>query len=507
MTAQRWKLSELFEQAGLQLPPRSLNPAVKSITDDTRRIEPDCLFVATTGSKVDSHLFISDAVDKGAAAVLVERETPPYRGVDIVHVPDTRDALGRLAHAWHGNPSREMLVLGVTGTNGKTTTTFLLEAILRAAGYEPGVLGTIEYRFAGQRREAVNTTPTALQLAQLFAEMRDAGVTAVAMEVSSHAADQRRISGIEFDACLLTNITQDHLDYHGTMEAYAEAKKAIFFDYLLRRAGGTKKKGPAAAFNLDDTYAGRFAAEFPLTKITFAVDNPVADLRATHIQMSQNESAFRVESAAGAADVQMHLVGMFNVQNALGAMALAQAVDIPQKAILKGLATLAAVPGRLEQVKAGQPFMVLVDYAHTPDALERVLVNARVMTQRKLIAVFGCGGDRDAGKRPIMGRAAAELADYVIVTNDNPRTEDPEKIADQVMEGVVTIGLPLEHVARILDRKSAIEHALALADEGDVVVIAGKGHEDYQILGHEKIHFDDREVAREFLRARATAPL
>lgn len=505
MTAKRWKLSELFEAAGLHLPPRSLNPVITSITDDTRRIEQGSLFVATKGAKVDSHLFISDAVDKGAAAVLVERETPPYRGVDIVQVRDSRDALGRLAHAWHGNPSREMLVIGVTGTNGKTTTTFLLEAVLRAAGYEPGVLGTIEYRFAGQRREAANTTPSAMQLAQLFADMREAGVNAVAMEASSHAADQRRISGIEFDACILTNITQDHLDYHGTMEAYAEAKKTIFFDYLLRKANGGKTKAQAAIFNLDDTYASRFAAEFPGKKMTFAVDNPAANLRAADIKMSGDESTFRVESGDGNMDVRMNLVGMFNVHNALGAMAACKTLGIDQASILDGLANLHAVPGRLEQVKAGQPFMVLVDYAHTPDALERVLVNSRAMTQSRLVAVFGCGGDRDAGKRPIMGRLGAELADYVVVTNDNPRTEDPEKIADQIMEGVMSVGLPLENVARILDRRAAIEHALEMAQPGDVVVIAGKGHEDYQILGHQKIHFDDREVAREFLRARTAA--
>ena len=504
MTADRWKLSELFEAAGLQLPARSLNPIITSITDDTRRIERGSLFVATTGSKVDSHLFVSDAVDKGAAAIIVERETPPYRGVDIVQVADSRDALGRLAHAWYGNPSHDMLVLGVTGTNGKTTTTFILEAILRAAGYEPGVLGTIEYRFANQRREAANTTPSAMQLAKLFADMRDAGVNAVAMEASSHAADQRRISGISFDACILTNITQDHLDYHGTMDAYADAKKMLFFDYLLRPAG-PKRKTPAAVFNLDDPYASMFASEFPQKKVTYAVDSAKADLRATNIQMSGNETTFQLESAAGSREVRMHLVGMFNVHNALGAIGAAQAVGVSENSILEGLANLPAVPGRLEQVKAGQPFMVLVDYAHTPDALERVLVNSRAMTAGRLIAVFGCGGDRDNTKRPIMGKSAAELADYVVVTNDNPRTEDPEKIADQIMEGVTTVGLPLENVARILDRKAAIEHALELAQAGDVVVIAGKGHEDYQILGTEKIHFDDREVAREFLKTRSSA--
>jgi UDP-N-acetylmuramoyl-L-alanyl-D-glutamate--2,6-diaminopimelate ligase len=276
----------------------------------------------------------------------------------------------------------------------------------------------------------------------------------------------------------------------------------IFFDYLLRRSGSKTKRGPAAVFNLDDPYAQRMAAEFMSKKLTFAVDNSAADLRAGNIQMTGTQSSFFVVSPDGNFDVKTNLVGMFNVHNALGAIGAAMAVGIPRDAILQGLENLSAVPGRLEQVRAGQDFLVLVDYAHTPDALERVLVNSREMAQGKLIAVFGCGGDRDPIKRPIMGRAAAELADYVVVTSDNPRTEDPEKIIDQIMEGVTATALPLENVARVPDRKAAIQHALGLAQRGDVVVIAGKGHEDYQILGHEKIHFDDREVARDFLQSR-----
>lgn len=497
----RWKLSELLEDAGLPALPKGVqNPIVTGVADDTRRIEPGNIFVATQGTTVDSHAFISDAVDRGAVAVVVEKPTPAYGDRPILQVADSRDALGRLVHSAAGNPSRRMLVVGVTGTNGKTTSTFLMEAILRAAGYDPGVIGTIEYRFGDVRREAANTTPTAVQLANLFAEMRDAGVNAVIMECSSHAADQRRISGIEFDGCIFTNLTQDHLDYHGTMEAYAAAKQLLFNDYLLRRSASPGKKPPAAAFNMDDPWGMRYATGFRGSRmINYGVEG-TPDLKASDIEMSGSSTTFTAHYCGRELPVRTNLVGQFNVYNALGCMAVALALDLPEEAILAGLANLTAVPGRLEQVQAGQKFLVLVDYAHTPDALERVLVNSRKMTSGRLIVVFGCGGDRDNTKRPIMGKAAGELADYVVVTNDNPRTEDPELIADMIMEGVTDSGLQNGSVQRILDRRAAIEHALSQATEGDVVVIAGKGHEDYQILGHEKIHFDDREVAREFLQ-------
>jgi len=497
----RYKLSELFEMADLTWEKGARDPIVSGITDDTRRIETGDVFVATAGATIDSHLFISDAVEKGAAAIIAEKPTGDYGKVPVIQVADSRDALGRLAHAYYGNPSRKMLVAAVTGTNGKTTSTFIIESILKAAGYNPGVIGTIEYRYAGKAIEAPNTTPSAIQLARMLAEMRDAGVNALVMEASSHAADQRRISGIEFDGCILTNITQDHLDYHRTMEAYAEAKKSIFTDYIQRRGTQPGKGAPVAAFNVDDEWGARFAADYKGNKLTYALQSD-ADLRATDIEMLGSNSRFRLHTDGATTDIGMNLVGMFNIYNALGSIALCKGLGISMEHVVAGLGSLDTVPGRLEQVRAGQNFMVLVDYAHTPDALERVLVNSREMTRGKLIVVFGCGGDRDPGKRPIMGKAAGELADYVVVTNDNPRTEDPEKIADQVMAGVRESERPTDAVQRILDRKGAIHHALGVAQEGDVVVIAGKGHEDYQILGREKVHFDDREVAREFLQAR-----
>lgn len=494
----RLKLSELLADAGVKGNVSGGDPIVTGVIDDSRRVEPGQVFVATRGVAVDSHLFISDAVERGAVAVVSEQPLASYSNVAIVQVEDSRDALGRLAHAAVGNPSADMLVLGITGTNGKTTSTYLLEAILTAAGYNVGVLGTIEYRYAGNSVEAANTTPSAYQLARMFQEMKQAGVNAVAMEVSSHAADQRRISGIQFDGCIITNITQDHLDYHGTMDNYAAAKKAIFTDYLQRYTD-FKGSDPVSVLNIDDERVRGMRDEIPGRVLTVGIETP-ADYRARDIAFSPTETTFRMEMADAVVDLSTHLVGMYNVQNVLGAVALAHGVGLSLDAIRDGLAALEVVPGRLETVREGQPFLVLVDYAHTPDALERVLGNAREMAEGRLIVVFGCGGDRDPGKRPLMGKAAGDLADYVVVTNDNPRTEEPGLIAAGVMEGVSKSKVADEHVALILDRREAIRQAVSVALPGDVVVIAGKGHEDYQILGHEKVHFDDREEARSFLR-------
>lgn len=493
-----FKLSELLSIAGVEGRISGGDPIITGVADDSRRVEPGQVFVAVKGVNVDSHLFVSDAVEAGAVAVVTEESLSAYPGVAIVHVADSRDALGCLAHAAFDNPSSDMLVLGVTGTNGKTTTAYLLEAILVAAGYRTGVLGTIEYRYAGHTVESSNTTPSASRLAQMFHDMKQAGVNAVAMEISSHASDQRRISGIRFDGCILTNITQDHLDYHGTMEDYAAAKKLIFTDYL-QRFDSSRRKEPVAVVNVDDPLAAEMRLSIPGRVLTTGIDTP-ADYRARDIRFSPNETTFRIEMADAVVDFSTHLMGMYNIQNVLGAVALAHGAGLSLDAIRDGLAALEVVPGRLEAVREGQPFQVLVDYAHTPDALERVLSTARHMSDGKLIALFGCGGDRDPGKRPIMGKVAGDLADLVVVTNDNPRTEEPGLIAAGVMEGIGRSRTSEENVSLIPDRREAIRHALKLAGPGDVVVIAGKGHEDYQILGMEKIHFDDREEARNFLR-------
>jgi len=494
------KLSELLEEAGIATGKPAGDPIVTAVTDDSRRVEPGTVFVATCGSRVDSHLFLSDAVDSGAAALIVQRDVPAYNGVAIIVVPDSRDAMGKMAHAMAGNPTHDLTVIGVTGTNGKTTSAYLVEAILKAAGKNPGVIGTIEYRYGKVSQPSENTTPSSRRLAQMFADMKSQGVDSVAMEVSSHAADQRRIAGIQFDACILTNITQDHLDYHGTMQAYAEAKYSIFGRYLADAK--THGKDPVAIFNIDDSYGRQFAETYPGRKLTFSIEGD-ADYRATDIHYGSHQTTFNLHWNGNSEQIVTQLVGPYNVSNTLGAIAATMGVGIDVQHVKSGLAGLDNVPGRLEPVRSGQSFLVLVDYAHTPDALERVLLNARHMTANRLIVVFGCGGDRDAGKRPKMAAIAARLADIVIVTNDNPRTEDPRLIADQVMAGIDPDVAASKQIHRILDRRQAIGKSIELAEKGDVVIIAGKGHEDYQILGQEKVYFDDREVAREFLKAKS----
>lgn len=492
------KLSELLTLAGVAGELTGGDPQVSGIAEDSRRVEPGQVFVATRGVRSDSHLFISDAVELGAVAVVCEQPVAPYPGVAILRVADSRDALGRLAHAFAGNPSKDMLVIGVTGTNGKTTSTYVLESLLLAAGYNVGVLGTIEYRFAGQRLEAANTTPSAPQLARIFSQMKDAGVNAVALEVSSHAAHQRRISGIEFDGCVFTNITQDHLDYHGSMEEYAAAKLEIFTDFL-QRSSKQRPGAPVAILNIDDARIAALRDQIPGHVKTIAMDQP-ADYQARDIRFSSSSTSFKVAMGQTEIDLSTHLVGRYNVMNVLGAVAVTHSLGLPLEPIRDGLAALDVVPGRLETVREGQDFLVLVDYAHTPDALERVLENARQMTDKRVIVVFGCGGDRDPGKRPLMGQAAAELADVVVVTSDNPRTENPARIIDHVLQGAEKSSKPGGQLTVLEDRRAAIAYAIDLAEAGDVVVIAGKGHEDYQILGTEKVHFDDREEARKFLR-------
>lgn len=493
-------VGDLFARAGLAAPGGNAGIQVAGITDNSRAVENGWMFIATRGTRSDGHDFASDAVRRGASVVVVEHDVSVPAETPVIRVPDSREALGLLAHAYRGNPSSRMLVFGVSGTNGKTTTTYLLESILREAGYKPGVIGTIEHRFADQHVKAQNTTPTALELSDLMARMAETGVNALAMEVSSHATDQRRIAGIEFDIGVLTNITQDHLDYHGSMEEYAAAKRRFYFDCLLRPRH-KKSPEPGAAFGIDNEWAARFAKDFPARQLTFGLGDE-ARVRADGIEFSPNATRFEIVTDNGRLAIASKLLGQFNVQNVLGAASASLLAGIPQDAIVRGIASLTPVSGRFEQVDCGQPFAVVVDYAHTPDGLERILHSARQMTRNRVVTVFGCGGDRDPGKRPKMGRIAGDMSDIVFLTNDNPRTEDPQKIADMAFVGVTESQLPHSAANVVLDRRVAIEAAIGAAQEGDVVVIAGKGHEDYQILNTGTVHFDDREVAREVLQTR-----
>jgi UDP-N-acetylmuramoyl-L-alanyl-D-glutamate--2,6-diaminopimelate ligase len=456
-----------------------------------------CAFVAIEGHASDGHAYLADASAHGAPCAFVMRhppDAPPE--LTLIRVDDTRRALGPLAHAIHGQPSHGVKVAGVTGTNGKTTTVYLMEAIYRACGLRPGLMSTIVSRWPGSEIPAAETTPSAARIARTMGTMAKAGVEAVALEVSSHGIAQHRLDGTRFGAIALTNVTQDHLDYHKTMEDYAATKMSIFESMPDHSPDGV------AVINLDDPTGERLAARLDQRRcLTYGIRAEKADLLAESIFF--HEMGMRLDlnfrGRKMALETPMH--GYFNAMNCLTATGLALGLGLDFEGIARGCAAFHGAPGRFEMIRTPQGFPVIVDYAHTPDALRQLLLNARGLTHRRLIAVFGCGGDRDRGKRPLMGEAAAQLADEVIVTNDNPRTEDPEFIASQIVEGLGGPGSLDTHHRVILDRREAIGTAIRLADEGDVVVITGKGHEDYQIVGKTKHHFDDREVAREAIAA------
>jgi UDP-N-acetylmuramoyl-L-alanyl-D-glutamate--2,6-diaminopimelate ligase len=455
---------------------------VTALAFDNRLVEPGALFFCVTGFTRDGHDFAPDAVARGAAALVVTR--PPGLGVPEVRVDDVRAAMAHAAARFHGDPTRTLRVVGVTGTNGKTTTSFLLRDVLEAAGIRTGLIGTVTSIVGGRERAVERTTPEAIDLQRLFAEMLEAGDEACVMEVSSHALELRRASGIHWAAALFTNLTQDHLDFHPTMEDYFRAKRRLF-----EAAEGVRLA------NADDAYGRRLADEFRGTR-TFAIDAP-ADLRARDVSSGFTGSAFALEAGGETFDVSIPLPGRFNVLNALGAFGAARALGVEPGVAVGALASAGRVPGRFEPVDEGQPFAVLVDYAHTPDSLENVLRAAHDLGSGRVVCVFGCGGDRDRGKRPLMGEIAARLADWAILTSDNPRSEDPEAILDEVEAGMGEA--PHEREG---DRRAAIRRAVGVAEAGDVVVIAGKGHEQGQeFAGGRKEPFDDRLVAAEALRA------
>ena len=463
---------------------------IASVTHDSRAVGPGDLFCCVLGSTTDGHDHAPAAVASGAAALLVER--PLGLPVAEVRVASVRAAMGPVAaNAW-GRPSTKLAVLGVTGTNGKTTTTYLLEAIARAAGIHPGVIGTIGARIDGEPIRGERTTPEATELQALLARMVDAGVGLAAIEVSSHALVMHRVDGTRFAAACFTNLSHDHLDFHAGMPEYFQAKAQLF----------DPARTDAAAANLDDTHGveiARRAEAAGLTVLGFGLEAPEAVVRAEALDAGPGGNRFRLVTPYGSADVHSPLVGRFNASNALAAASTALAAGLDVESVASGLSAPVIVPGRMERVEGGQPFPVLVDYAHTPDGLEQVLRAARpvVGDNGRLIVVFGCGGDRDRAKRPAMGKAAAGLADVIFVTSDNPRSEDPMAIIGEVVAGVPSGVDPIVEP----DRRTAVALALALAgrEEGDVVVVAGKGHESGQTAGGVTVPFDDRVVAREEL--------
>src|ERR687887_2657917 len=438
---------------------------VADLAYDTRAITPGALFFCVRGANVDGHDLAPQAVEAGAASLVVERPVTAAHVPQVV-VADSRAAMAVAADVFFGHPTRELDVVGVTGTNGKTTTAHLVYAILAAAGRRPGLLGTIEARLAGERRPVVRTTPEAIDLQRTFREMLDAGDRSCAMEASSHASELHRLDRVRFAALVFTNLPPDHLDFHGTMERYFDAKRRLFLG----------DDPPPAAINLDDPWGRKLAAGRP-DALTFGVDAADAQIRPDALD-----------------GIDLKLRGRFNVANALGALAAARLLGIEPAAVAQGLEAVRGVPGRFESVDEGQPFEVIVDYSHTPDSLENALRAARELAAGRVLCVFGCGGDRDREKRPLMGRIAAELADVPILTTDNPRSEDPLAIIDEVQRGA-SVELDVEP-----DRRAAIARAIETAREGDVVLVAGRGAEPAQEVAGRMLPFDDRDVAREALR-------
>jgi UDP-N-acetylmuramoyl-L-alanyl-D-glutamate--2,6-diaminopimelate ligase len=477
-------LETLGDAVGAPERPRSAPVVVTDLAYDGRLVTPGTLFACVPGQRADGHDFAEQAVERGAVALLVERELDLE--VPQLVVPDARLAMALAADAFFGTPTRELEVAGVTGTNGKTTTAFLLYSILAAAGRRPGLLGTVEMRVGGERRSVTRTTPEAVDLQRIFRELLDAGDRSCAMEASSHGSELKRLVGTRFRALVFTNLSQDHLDFHGTLAAYYDAKRRLFTEPDV---DGNR---PPAAVNVGDPHGRRLADELRAlggSVLTFGLVDE-ADVRPEELELTPSRTSFR---AAGLS-VRPSLRGRFNVENVLGAIAAARLLEIADDAIVRGIEHVGGVPGRFESVDEGQPFAVLVDYAHTPEALENVLAEARRLASGRLVCVFGCGGDRDRAKRPLMGEVVTRLADRAIVTSDNPRSEEPLAIIEEIRAGMVGD----EEVEP--DRAVAIAQAVEEADEGDVVVIAGKGHEQGQELRDRTIPFDDREVAREALR-------
>jgi UDP-N-acetylmuramoyl-L-alanyl-D-glutamate--2,6-diaminopimelate ligase len=472
------ELSTLIEAVG----PRSVrgraDTDITAVTYRAEAVVPGALHVCVPGFTADGHDFAGTAVTNGAAALVVERELD-FEVPQLV-VASSRAAMAAAADAFYGHPSRELDVVGITGTNGKTTTAFLMHAVLAAAVGQAGLLGTIESRIGGAVEQVARTTPESVDLQAILRRMADAGDRACAMEVSSHALELERVAGVRFAAAGFTNLTQDHLDFHPDMEAYFAAKARLF-----REAPG--------AINVGDEYGRRLAGMAGGPVLTYAArPDADADVRPHAVEVGAGGAiALIVSTPRGPIPLDVRLRGGFNVENVLCAVTLSELLELPHAAVRAGISAVPGVPGRFEAVEAGQPFTVLVDYAHTPDGLENVLRSAREITTGRLICVFGCGGDRDRGKRPLMGRVARRLADVALVTSDNPRSEDPEAIIAEIMDGI-----PMESEP---DRRAAIERAVGVARAGDVVVIAGKGHEQGQQFADRTLPFDDRTAAREAL--------
>ncbi len=467
--------------------------AVESIAYDSRRVQRNGLFVALRGEKFDGHDFIEQAVEKGASVIVAEREQKYPRATSVA-VENTRTALADLSAAFYGYPARKLKLAGITGTNGKTTTTFLIQHICEKAGVRCGLIGTVRYQLGERVLPAARTTPESLDLQELLAQIANAGCRAATMEVSSHALAQDRTRGLEWDVAVFTNLTQDHLDFHGTMKNYFESKLKLF----SQLASQQKKRKPVAVINIDDRYGEQLLGKIDksISLITYGM-GVRADFRASNYRMEFSGTSYQLDARGKSYLVRIPLIGRFNVANSLAALAAANAMGIGVREAVLSLGKSPQVPGRLEMVPAKRQFQIFVDYAHTPDALLNVLKTLRELEPRRLIVVFGCGGDRDREKRPLMAQVVDLNADYAIITSDNPRKEDPAAIISQIERGFRS-----SHYEKIIDRAEAIARAIALAQPRDIVLIAGKGHETYQEFADHTVPFDDIQVARRALENR-----
>ena len=480
------KLSEIIKDLEVLSATADMDTEIGGVSYDSRRTEPGDLFVAVKGFTSDGHRFIPTAMEKGAAAVLCE--DIPADGTPYVQVRDCRLGLALASRNLFGDPAGEMTIIGITGTSGKTSSSYLIKHMLETkAGAKVGLIGTNGHMIGQEFLHSEYTTPESYELQKLFRRMADAGCTHVVMEVSSHSLALERVAGVRFDVALYTNLSQDHLDFHHTMEEYAAAKKKIF------------SMCSAACVNADDAWADYMTQDADCPLLRFGVENEDADLRAEKVALSASGVRFEACFGDESADTSLAIPGLFSVHNALGVMAVGLVLGLPLEDCAAALRSAKGVKGRLESVPTDGDYAVIIDYSHKPDALENVLKTLRPVTRGRLIVLFGCGGDRDRLKRPIMGAIAADLADLCIVTSDNPRTEEPEAIIDEIMEGFRG---KATSVLRICDRREAIRTALDNARAGDVILLAGKGHEDYQIVGHEKHHMDEREIVAEYLESR-----
>ncbi len=466
---------------------------IAGISQNSRQVRKNYLFVAVEGEKTDGHLFIDDAIGNGAVAIVCQQCDSHLRGATKIVVPDTRAALAALAANFYENPSKKICVIGITGTNGKTTVAYLCRNIMIHSGYKTGLIGTIEYKIDSRTIPAQRTTPDPILLQSLLKQMKDNYCSRAVMEVSSHALHQKRVDGIDFDIGVFTNLTRDHLDYHGDMQSYLNVKASLFSKLRIKDANLFPK---CAVINIDDPASDFIMQTTKVPVITFATENN-ADITATDLKLGCQQSAFVARTPKGNVKIKTTLLGRHNISNILAAVGVGMSQELKLSDIATAIEATKYVPGRLEFIQNNRGYNIVVDYAHTDDALKNVIITLREITDGRIITVFGCGGDRDAGKRSKMGRVANSLADFSVVTSDNPRSEDPDKIVFQIVQG---FDGNKNNFVTIADRKKAIAYALDKATEGDTILIAGKGHETYQEFKNNTIMFDDREVVRELMK-------